>query len=118
VGIAPGAYAGVMYAAFHQTGPGQLMATDAPKIEMVRTHAKGPELSGNLGFVVDELGATGTQRRADGRAHLPWIATEFGSHPQDGIADDAGHTAPPAAVDVGHDTFLRIEKHHCLTVRG
>ena len=105
-----------MYVAIRKTGRDQLMPADVPKIKMVRPHTKRPQLPGNFIFEVDKFGAAGPQGRADGSNHLPGVTAESGDHPQDGMADDIGHTAPPAAVNVGHHALLRIEKHHRLAV--
>ena len=115
--VASGADSGSMDILPGDTGPVQLMPADCPQIEMMPSDAKRPQRTGDLLLVIDELGAAGPQRRPDGCNHPFRSAIEFRDHACHRPADDIGHIAPPAAMNVGRHPRLGIDQHDRLAVR-
>lgn len=114
--VAAGTNAGGMHVTIRKTGHDQLMPAYLPEVKMVRAHAKGPQMRRDLVPIIDELGTAWPQRRPDGGHHPFWLTTKADNHLTDGSTNNVGHTAPPAAMDVGHHPPLRLEKHDRLTI--
>ncbi len=106
--VAFGADTGHLDVVSGKTGLKELHGADGRKIKMVGTQPKAVKGGGQLFFIMDKLSTAGAEGRAYCCLDMGWVREEGVSHLPNGCADNIGHTALPAAMDVGNHLPLRV----------